>query len=566
LVGWILLGGSAADLYDERDAMALFTLACVVGLGAFAWGGGVFANRLAARAEAHAQVLRTVVETALDAFILMDEKGCVLDWNPEAERMFGYKCEEALGRLVMDMVIPAPQRALHQAGLARFLTSGEGPVLHRRVEVTAQRRDGEEFPPELMIFPTQQDGTWFFSGFVRDLTESKRAEAQLRQAQKMEAVGQLTGGVAHDFNNLLTVVIVSLDNALVRATDEARSQIENALHAAERGAALIRELLAFSRKQTLAPERLDLNELAQGMLGMLNRLLGEHIEVDLKLAHAAWPALADKSQVETALLNLALNARDAMAEGGTLAIETANVTLDEDYCRRNGEVTPGDYVTLAVSDSGVGMTADVIERAFEPFYTTKEAGKGSGLGLAMIFGFAKQSRGHLKIYSEPGHGTTVRLYLPRAGANQEIRIPGSFTNDDATPGAKIGEVVLVVEDDADVRAIAVAQLSALGYGVLEAENGSMAMAIIETEARIDLLFTDVVMPGSLSGRQLAEAAATQRPALRTLFTSGYTDNSIVHHGRLDPGVHFLAKPYRARELARRVREVIDARGSDASAS
>jgi CheY-like chemotaxis protein len=333
-----------------------------------------------------------------------------------------------------------------------------------------------------------------------------------------------------------------------------RAAVEGALRAAERGAGLVRQLLAFSRKQTLMPETLDLNRLAAGMRDLLRRTLGEHIEIEMKPHAALWPALADKGQVENALLNLALNARDAMPSGGHLTIETDNVRLDQDYASRNAEVLAGDYVMLAVTDTGSGMAPEVVDRAVEPFFTTKEIGKGSGLGLSMIYGFVKQSGGHLKIYSEIGHGTTVRLYLPRSGAMTAIDAEAAAAAASDPPGGS--ETVLVVEDDADVRAFVAAQLRGFGYRVLEATDARHAQLILSGDDHIDLLFTDVVMPRGMNGRELAEDARRRRPGLKTLFTSGYTEDSIIHQSKLDAGVHFLSKPYKRQDLALKIREAL----------
>src|SRR5215468_7562211 len=290
------------------------------------------------------------------------------------------------------------------------------------------------------------------------------------------------------------------------------------------------------------------------MESLLKRTLGEHIEIEMNLAPGLWPALADKSQVESALLNLAINARDAMPEGGKLTIETGNHQLDADYAAHNAEVTPGDYAMLAVTDTGTGMPPEVIERAFEPFFTTKGTGKGTGLGLSMIYGFAKQSGGHLKIYSEVGHGTTVRLYLPRQRGDDAV-LPGRREVPSEHPSG--GETILVVEDDADVRAFVLAQLRNLGYRVIEAADGPQAQRVLSSDAPVDLLFTDVVMPGGMTGRQIADAAKRQRPTLKSLFNSGYTENSIVHQGKLDKGVNFLSKPYKRQELAAAIRAALD---------
>jgi CheY-like chemotaxis protein len=319
--------------------------------------------------------------------------------------------------------------------------------------------------------------------------------------------------------------------------------------AAERGANLTRHLLAFARKQPLQPVDLDVNALVLEAAKLLRPTLGEHIEITPLLAEDAWTALADPNQLTTAVLNLAINARDAMPNGGKLAIETANIVLDENYAGRHSEVTPGHYVMIAVSDTGTGISPALLERVFEPFFTTKEVGRGTGLGLSMVFGFVKQSGGHVKIYSEEGHGTSVKIYLPRAtGLHQ--------TAAEALVSANIvggTETILVVEDDAMVRRYVTTQVQSLGYTTLEAPNASDALRIIDEGVAIDLLFTDVIMPGAMNGRQLVEKALKRRPGLKTLYTSGYTENAIVHHGRLDSGVLLLAKPYRKSELARMIR-------------
>jgi PAS domain S-box-containing protein len=499
-----------------------------------------------------------VIELSLDGVIVIDEQGTILEFNPAAERMFGIRRSDALGREMAALVMPARFRDQHRSGMQRYLASGRHEILGQRLEMTALRADGAEFPIELVINATDVNGRPIFTGFLRDVTAEREAEAQLRQAQKMESVGQLTGGVAHDFNNLLTVVIGSLDLALGRVQGEVQSVLESALQAAERGATLVQRLLAFSRRQTLIPEVLDLNRLAADMEDLLRRTLGEDIEIELKLNPPLWAALADKGQVENTLLNLTVNARDAMPAGGKLTIETGNMHLDEDYAANSPEVMPGDYVMLAVTDTGNGMPADVLERAFEPFFTTKEVGKGSGLGLSMIYGFAKQSGGHVKIYSEVGHGTTVRLYLPRQAAAVASATPAPAMQQEHPRG---GETILVVEDNADVRAFVVRHLHELGYRVIEAKDGPAALRVLEQPTAVDLLLTDVVMPGGMTGRQLSDEARRRRPDLKTLFISGYTEDSIVHQGKLDPGVNFLSKPFRRRDLALKVREALEAQGA-----
>ena len=385
----------------------------------------------------------------------------------------------------------------------------------------------------------------------------RRSEAQLHQAQRLEAVGQLTGGIAHDFNNLLTVILGNAELLSERLASQPalQSLAQMTRTAAERGAELTQRLLAFARKQPLQPQPVDAHQLLAGMDALLRRTLPEDIELELVRGAGLWLALADPAQLESALLNLVLNARDAMPSGGRLTLETANTAIDQAYADQHADVLPGQYVLLSVSDTGTGMAQAQLARAFEPFYTTKPVGKGSGLGLSMVYGYARQSRGHVKLYSEVGHGTTVRLYLPRAlvaaGASSA---PAAAAHGDAE--LRGTALVLVVEDDDLVRRHAADALAALGYSVLLAAHGAAAMALLQERADIDLLFTDVVMPGGMNGRQLAEAALVLRPGLKVLYTSGYTENAIVHHGRLDPGVQLLPKPYRQIDLARKLRVVL----------
>jgi PAS domain S-box-containing protein len=555
LLGWLTIRGEAGGHFEIHTGMVFFAVATVVLLTGLLWLGGVRGNRLHEALRNRERLSHAIVDGAFDAFVLMDERGVIRDWNSQSERIFGWRRDEAVGRTVRETLVPAAHRDAHRDGLAHFLATGEGPLLRRSIEVAAQRRDGSEFPAELIIVPIRHEGRWLFSGFLRDLTERKQAEHELRQSQKMQAVGQLTGGLAHDFNNLLTVIIGGLEIVMDRVHGETRTTAESVMRAAERGAALTHRLLAFARRQPLRHEKLDLNAVMLGMQEMLRRTLGETIDLQLRLEPRMAPAVADKAQLENAVLNLAINARDAMAAGGRLIIATANTTLDEGYAALNPEATPGDYAMLSVSDTGAGMTPEVLERVFEPFFTTKETGKGTGLGLSMIYGFVKQSGGHVKIYSEPGLGTTVRLYLPRAedGTQKLADDPSAVER----PGR--GEVVLVAEDNEEVRRAAVAHLQGLGYRTIEAEDGRRALAIIESPAPIDLLFTDVVMAGGMSGVALARKARRLRPHLRVLFTSGFGETD-QHDGDLEES-QIIRKPYRRIELARRLRDLFSGTAS-----
>lgn len=388
------------------------------------------------------------------------------------------------------------------------------------------------------------------NGAIQDISERKALESMLHQSQRLEAVGQLTGGVAHDFNNLLTVILGNADLMVAAAGSDGhlKNLARTTFQAAQRGAELTSRLLAYARKQPLEPVPTHVANLIAGMDQLLRRTLGEQVEIEIVRGGGLWTAMVDPAQLESALLNLCLNARDAMPDGGRLTIETANAHLDEDYARQHVEITPGHYVMIAVTDTGVGVSPEIAERVFEPFFTTKASGQGSGLGLSMVYGFAKQSRGHVKLYSEPGEGTTVKLYLPRT--REDTPAEQGATPRRLPRGA--GERVLVVEDDEMVRRFVREQVAGIGYQVLSAANAAEALRLIDSGEAIDLLFTDVVMPGDLDGRQLAEAARQLQPDLPVLYTSGYTENAIVHQGRLDPGVLLLNKPYRLADLAEKL--------------
>ncbi len=397
----------------------------------------------------------------------------------------------------------------------------------------------------------------------QQIAEREKAEAALHQTQKIEAIGHLTGGVAHDFNNILQVIHAGLDIMRRRAAKwdlaaEVRQMLDRHLgdmmSASERGAGLTRQLLAFARRQPLEPKEIDANRLVQGMSDLLRRTLGEQIAIETVLAGGLWRTQSDANQLESALLNLAVNARDAMPDGGSLTIETANTHLDENYRQMHPEVEPGQYVMFAVTDTGAGMTQEVLSRVFEPFFTTKEVGRGTGLGLSQVYGFIKQSGGHVAIYSELGQGTSVKLYLPRSmGGAAEPPAPAAVARPTGTPR----ETILVVEDDETVLGLAVDILGDLGYQVIQAQDGREALRRLAAHPSIDLLFTDVGLPGGLNGKQLADRAIEMRPGLKVLFTSGYTRNAIVHGGRLDAGVALISKPFTAEALADKIRQVLD---------
>ncbi|WP_284734587.1 hybrid sensor histidine kinase/response regulator [Sphingosinicella terrae] len=540
----------------------------------------------AARAESEER-LRLATEAAEVGFWDVDVVNDVLIWPPRVKAMFGISSDvpvsmddfylgmhpddrEATGSAFAAACDPA-LRALYDVeyrtigkedGIVRWVAAkGRGlfdnggrctRVIGTAVDVTDRKRVEAEL---------RELNERLESRVAEEIAERSKAEEALRQAQKMEAVGQLTGGIAHDFNNLLTVVTGNIDmagRALEAAGSldpRARRALDNAMKGAERAASLTQRLLAFSRRQPLAPKPLDVDKLVLSMSDMLNRALGEMVKLEIVTSPGLWRIEADPNQLESAILNLAVNARDAMPQGGDLTIETANARLDDSYVAHHAEVAPGQYVVIAVTDNGVGMSKDVASRVFEPFYTTKEVGKGTGLGLSMVYGFVKQSGGHVKIYTEEGHGTTVKIYLPRLMSDDAADDEATLT-----PGLEVSrdrETILVVEDDDDVRAYTVECLRELGYRVIEAHDGPSALRLLERqEEPLDLLFTDVVMPG-MSGRELADAARERQPSLKVVYTSGYTRNAIVHGGRLDPGVDLIAKPFTYQALAQKVRDVLD---------
>ena len=505
---------------------------------------------------------RLLVQGVTDyAIYMLDPTGRVSSWNAGAERIKGYTVDEVIGKHFSQFYTPEDRAAgLPAVGLETATREGRWENEGWRV-----RKDGSQFWAHVVIDAIRDDRgeTIGFAKITRDVSDRRKAEQELEEArralfqsQKMEAVGQLTGGVAHDFNNLLTVIIGGLDTIarsnvaqgprLVRALNMAR-------HAAERASGLTARLLAFSRKQPLQPTPTDLNALVRDMTDMLHRSLGEQIELESVLSPRLWTAEVDQNQLESAILNLAVNARDAMPRGGKLTIETGNVYLGADYTARDAEVVPGQYAMVAVSDTGSGIPREILAKVFEPFFTTKEVGRGTGLGLSMVYGFVKQTGGHVTIYSEQGQGTTVKLYLPRYRGDE---LPMSSPSDTGNPEAEKDEVVLVVEDNPDVRAFSVMSLGELGYQVIEATDAESALKILASGDRIDLLFTDVVLPGR-SGRELVAEAMQSRPGLKVLFTTGYSRNAIVHHGRLDADVELLPKPFTFEQLASRIREILD---------
>ncbi len=505
------------------------------------------------------QQFRLLVEGVTDyAIYMLDPTGHVASWNAGAQRIKGYAPEEIIGSHFSRFYTPEDaDKGVPARGLETAAREGRWEA-----EGLRRRKDDSTFWAHVVIDAIRGDGGELigFAKVTRDITERKEAEhslqqtrAALTQAQKMEALGQLTGGVAHDFNNLLQVISSNLHLLAkdVAGNPRAETRLENALAGVARGAKLAQQLLAFGRRQALEPKVINIGRFIRGMDDMLRRTLGAEIEFETAISGGLWNTLVDPTQVENAVLNLAINARDAMPNGGKLTIEVGNAFLDDAYAAKHQDVKAGQYVMIAVTDTGAGMPSEIVSRVFEPFFTTKPEGKGTGLGLSMVYGMVKQSGGHAKIYSEVGDGTSVKLYFPRVHQTEE-----TITNIANMPVRGGSETILVVEDDEEVRESAVALLSDLGYRVLKAKDASNAMGIVESGLAIDLLFTDVVMPGPMRSPELARRAKERLPNLAVLFTSGYTENAIVHGGRLDPGVDLLGKPYSRDQLARKIRHVL----------
>jgi PAS domain S-box-containing protein len=524
-------------------------------------------KRLELAERAAKEMLTAVIDASPVAILCLAPDRTVTVWSRAAEQIFGYKAEEVLGKPYA--LVPSGEDT--QSEYDNLFTRALAGETLRDIRVKRRRKDGTvidiSFDAAAMHGP---NGVKAIAYALSDITESNRIEQQLRQAQKMDAIGQLTGGVAHDFNNMLTVITGTIDilGDAVADKPELAAVAKLISEAADRGAELTGQLLAFARKQPLQPRQTNINEVAAEAAKLLRPTLGEHIEVEWKLDDNAWQALVDPAQLVTGILNLAVNARDAMERGGKLTFETANVYLDEEYASHHSEVTAGPYVMFAVSDTGPGIPAALREKIFEPFFTTKEVGKGTGLGLSMVYGFVKQSGGHIKLYTEEGQGTSFKIYLPRA--DKQAGETGDAMAATQMEGGV--ETILVVEDDPTVLKSVTTQLKSLGYKTITAVNAAEALAVIDSGAAFDLLFTDLVMPGPMNGRQLAEEASKRRASLKVLFTSGYTEDAVIHHGRLARGVLLLAKPYRKADLARMIRQALaadgtlrDARKKDATA-
>ena len=517
-------------------------------------------ERLEAAILERSRQLEAMYDAAVNSILTIDPSGAIKSINAAAIRLLGYARDELIGRNVR-MIMPEPYASQHDGYIQTYLTSGRKKIIGIGREVTARRKDGTTLPIHLSVSEFEVNGRRYFTGIITDLTERKAAEVTLReterqlaQAQKLEAVGQLTGGLAHDFNNLLTVITGNLELLDMRVEGrEERDLIRRADEAARMGARLTGRLLTFSRRRALQPTVLNLNDTTLGMTELLRRTLGENVSVTSKLAPDLWNTRVDASEIESAILNLAINARDAMPGGGRILIETANVELGRDDLAHAPDARPGEYVKLSVSDNGSGMAPDVVARAFEPFFTTKDAGRGTGLGLSTIYGFVRQSGGHAAIYSEVGEGTSVNLYLPRDTSGAA---PASAATHMATAPVPVGETVLVVEDNEEVRQVTVKRLDALGYRILVAQDGSSAIAMLEQYKAIDLVFSDVVMPGGLSGFDILRWSKQHRPDVKVLLTSGFAREMANQGEAADPQVKLLRKPYTQAELAQAIRDAL----------
>lgn len=510
--------------------------------------------------EAQAAKLRGILESAVIAIITIDEKGLIENVNPATERLFGYGADELIGHNVK-ILMPEPYRSEHDTYLANYTGTGVRKIIGIGREVIGRRKNGTTFPIHLAVSEFEADGRRYFTGMIHDLSDRKHIEDELReserrfaQAQKMEAVGQLTGGIAHDFNNLLLVISGNLELLEPHLTrDDSRELLKEAQNAAELGSRLTDHLLTFARRRHLDPQIIQLNDLVVGITDMLRRTLGEHIALSTSLARDVWSTRADPGQFQSAIVNMAVNSRDAMPRGGKLVVETRNIAVGSDHKDFQSELKPGDYVQLSISDTGTGMAPGIRDRVFEPFFTTKEKASGTGLGLAMVYGFVKQSGGHITVYSEVGLGTTINLYLPRADTASAEAV-SSVATAELHPEAR--ETILVVEDDERVRQLTIRRLKLIGYEVLEADDGPSALAILERDDAVDLVFTDLVMPGGLSGRDVAMRARELRPGIKVLLTSGYAEELVRGDELQREQLKVLRKPYQQADLAAALRDVL----------
>ncbi|MCK0103053.1 PAS domain S-box protein [Pseudohalocynthiibacter sp. F2068] len=496
-------------------------------------------------------LLDALLNAAVDAIIVSDETGNIIRSNPAASKMFGYEPDEILGLNVRSLM-PDKMAAKHGDFLQRYLETRETSIIGVGRDLEGQKKDGSIFPVHLSIGSAEVGRQVFFVGVLHDLTERKNAETALNRSQRLEAIGQLTGGVAHDFNNLLTVVIGNLE--LLEPTLRTKEQSEllnDALESAEHGADLIHRLLAFARRSPLAPVPVDISVFVDRVGKILARTIGARYDLNIVPSPNIWHVHADPAQLQTAILNLAFNAQDAMPDGGKLVIETSNIVIDDAFMAKEIEIEMGRYVRLSVTDTGHGMSQAELGQAFEPFFTTKPARKGTGLGLSMVYGFVKQSGGHVALYSEPGQGTTVNLYLP-ASDGDAVKV------DDLTKVsvAGNGQTILAVEDNPAIQQISLLRLEALNYNVIGAADAAEALEFLADRSDIDLMFTDLVMPGDMTGYDLAKTVHEKRPRIKILLTSGYAED-LLNGGTLSKsGFRLLRKPYRQADIAAEIHALL----------
>ena len=501
------------------------------------------------------EALRAIFDASPIGIYTCTQDGKVDRWNRTAEQIIGYSAKEVVGTSIWELDRTLEAEKDSSAPLLAELSQGEG---FRNLQLRSLRKDGTIIDISLNAAPLR-DLNGGDAGFVRmleDISERTTIEQQLRQAQKMEAVGQLTGGIAHDFNNLLSIIICNLELLQEKLTpgSEDLEMSNMALDASLRGADLIKQLLAFSRKQSLNPKQIEVNDLVQSMMNLLARSLGEQVAIILEMAPTIWPATADPVQLQTALVNLATNARDAMPNGGKLVIQTENASLDESYVQQFSDLNAGEYVKVTVTDSGLGMTPETVERAFDPFFTTKPVGTGTGLGLSMVFGFVKQSGGHVRIYSEPRQGTTVRLYLPRSTARDSASDPSVVIRRQSNAG---GARILIVEDNPDLAKSAHRVLRDAGYEATVATSAGEALDLLGGSAAFDVLFTDIILTQGANGIELAQDARKLKPGIKVLFSSGFSEAALRESGKAVVAGHFLAKPYRKEELIARINGLVE---------
>ncbi|WP_299505831.1 PAS domain S-box protein [uncultured Roseobacter sp.] len=507
-------------------------------------------------------LLHAILEAAVDAMIISDDAGIIVRVNPAACRLFQYEASELIGQSV-NILMPQALASLHDDFMAHYLDTGEKRIIGVGRDVEGQRKDKSVFPLHISVGSAEVEGKQRFIGILHDLTYRSATQDALARSQRLDAIGQMTGGIAHDFNNLLTVVIGNLELLEMRgANDRQASLIRDALESAQLGADLTERLMIFARRSNLKPIKADLRELCEDTLSILKRTLGATYRIKTDFAKELNAVMIDPVQLQSALMNLALNARDAMGAKGELLVSVANVTIDDTYMAQETDIQHGNYVRLSVSDDGAGMTVEAQKRAFEPFFTTKAASGGTGLGLAMVYGFVRQSGGHITLYSELGHGTSFGLYFP-ALSNTKTEKDGqeAAERDDALSPRGRGETVLVVEDNPKVRKLSVERIRDLGFETAEASNGDEAYRMLKNGMRADVLFSDLVMPGTLNGYDLAAKVNAEFPKLKVLLTSGYASDVVTDamaHGRIYDILH---KPYRQTDLAIRLQALL-AGGSD----